>query len=325
MDTRADPAKDVGHRLYLLQRQLAEIERVCRLEAIEARVVRELGDPGRLLRGVLSLLRMRDEFELEKLQLAAAAEVPIGVLTPELQAFLERDYPRVDEHAGRAFQVLLSELWDKGEARVVLAALKELPPVEHPHQLRSESGGIRWIIATLVRDLIDDLERDGEEPAEHISMAAVMTQAEFFQPDAWWNNWRELQPVLAARQVGHFPRHVRLALREAHHSYIFGNGLAVVALSRSILEAALSERGKLLGVDTSDLGRGEPRRLRELAGDLGRLRPELRVDLDLIIDYGNDVMHPERKPPLHPNSVMNRARSSLDSLRRLLEKVYSTR
>ncbi len=321
----SDTAREIKRLVQLAHQQFSELDPAYPLDRIEPAMIRQLAEPGSLLRNVWALQNTLDEIQGLQLSLAVA-EVPIGALPPELLAFYTSELPRIRQLVDDAARIMTNEMIDMGEGRAWLAVFLELGSRERQDEL-SESEAIRKFISSVVEDAVDpEFGNPVPSPEEPEAMALSLVRAEFFRPDVWWNNSRELRPVMvASSEVGLLPRHVRSALREAHQSYIFGNGRAVAALCRSILEAALLERGKALGFETltTHQGRERPRRLCDLARDLEERHPELDAPLGLIVDYGNDVMHSLRPDP-RPSFVMLYAKRSLDALRIVLEKLYSS-
>ena len=114
----------------------------------------------------------------------------------------------------------------------------------------------------------------------------------YFQPDAWDRNERALFPVVTKRDVGKIPEHIRERVAEIYRSFVFGNWMAAIALSRCLLEYAIVEQRDVLGIEVYTAKKKWVRRLSELIEDVGKIRPKLLPHMEQIKGAGDSVMHP---------------------------------
>lgn len=149
----------------------------------------------------------------------------------------------------------------------------------------------------------------------------------FFEPDEWLRNLEDIQPVLGVAAVNKVPGNVRVRLREVYRSFILGNHLSVIALARAILEYTLIDRASLIGIDPAGNDARYPSRMKRLAhlvDDAAEKLPHLRLQMESILDAGNQTLHPKKKDKLAllPTALRNLALSSIDAIRVVVEELY---
>ena len=123
----------------------------------------------------------------------------------------------------------------------------------------------------------------------------------FFKPDAWIENEDECTPFFVATEV---PPHVRCRISEIRNSFIFGNWMSVIALSRCLLEYAIIDRKDVLKLDEKwgvgeDNGKTTP--LIDLIEITCTVTPELKSGMHLIRQKANEIMHPSPNKYLGTN------------------------
>lgn len=181
----------------------------------------------------------------------------------------------------------------------------------HQH-VSSSSGRNRSVIIDL--ELIIDIFRDNwlETAAESMDDDQVesyedmvdnceqMINKPYFDPDSWAENEADLFPIFVTDEMTKIPTHVEKRIAEIHRSFIFCNWMATIALSRCLLEYALINKKSLLAkrlnreIEVRNNKR-QTKTIRELAEIAGDAFPELQESMDIVIDYGNYVMHPHKK------------------------------
>lgn len=166
-----------------------------------------------------------------------------------------------------------------------------------------------------------------EFSAEDLQAADRLLFSPFFAPDEWLRSSEELQPILGEGAEQRIPSNVRVRLKELYRSFIFGNYLSAIALSRAILEYALVDRSGALGIDAYTQDPSFPsrtRRLRELIEDASAKIPDLRTGMESIIEAGNQTLHPKRKDNLVrlPSALNGLAFSSIEAVREVIERLY---
>jgi hypothetical protein len=153
--------------------------------------------------------------------------------------------------------------------------------------------------------------------------AIRLTSYKFFQPDSWIDNLRLLPPVVLARPQRNLKTNIRRRLNEVYRSFIFGNWMAVLALSRSLLEFVLKEHAATIGVELRG-HQGRPKGLDELKGQYVTKFPDLNDPFDLVQMMGNIVMHPSKaNDVVHTDEALRRdALAVIDALCKILMRVY---
>ena len=141
-----------------------------------------------------------------------------------------------------------------------------------------------------------------------------------FEPDEWIKNAKLLTPILTGKKSPILPDHVRLRLEELNRSFIFGNWLAVISLSRSVLEYALLDNCHVT------YPRKEERKkdLKTLIDDRSKNNKELFDLMDFVRDVGNKFIHPE-KTGISETMLSERrdwARRCIEKLTHAIEILY---
>ena len=123
----------------------------------------------------------------------------------------------------------------------------------------------------------------------------------FFRPDEWIENEDDCPPFFISEKI---PPHVKSRIIEIRKSFIFGNWMSVIALSRCLLEYAIIDRKDFLKLDEKrdiydDKGNKKP--LTALIKTACEVTPELTDGMHLIRKQANEIMHPSRKSYLGNN------------------------
>lgn len=150
-----------------------------------------------------------------------------------------------------------------------------------------------------------------------------------FDPDAWLDRAGQIDAVRMGGTRARLPEQVNLRLLELYRSYLFGNWLSVLALSRSVLEFAIHDNLSRFGInpdvpDDRAQRRGERKSLdaliAELETELGPLD-----QMDLVRRYGNDYLHADN--PFKTKRLLvereDRARTAIRKLVSALDQLYS--
>ena len=168
----------------------------------------------------------------------------------------------------------------------------------------------------------------------------------YFDPGAWGKNERALFPIVTKRDIGKIPMHILERLTEVYRSFVFGNWIAAVALSRCLLEYAIVEQGDVLGIDVYETRKkkwvrrfvdfikrvalGEVstdekkrvRRLVDLIKDVKKTRPKLAPRMNQIRNAGNRVMHPPKKNEERKLPGEDDAKKCYDNIREIITVLY---
>ncbi|CAJ2376600.1 MAG: hypothetical protein MPK10_01475 [Gammaproteobacteria bacterium] len=118
----------------------------------------------------------------------------------------------------------------------------------------------------------------------------------------WEKKEKALPPIVTERDIGKIPEHIFERLTEIHRSFVFGNWIAAVALSRCLLEYAIVEQRDTLDIEMYAGKKKRVRWLSDLIEEVGEIHPELLPHMNQIKNAGDQVMHPpeenaERKLP----------------------------
>ena len=151
---------------------------------------------------------------------------------------------------------------------------------------------------------------------ESLSGCEKITSKRYFKPDNWMANEKELSPIIVTEEMKKIPAHIQKRVHEIYHSFIFDNWMSAIALSRCLLEYALIHRNKKTEIK-DDTGRIKP--IRELASITEQAFPELKDSMDIVIEYGNYVMHPFRKTI--PSK--NLAKHCIEEINKIISTLYS--
>jgi len=127
-----------------------------------------------------------------------------------------------------------------------------------------------------------------------------MVNKSYFDPASWAENEADLFPIFVTDEMNKIPTPVQKRIEEIHLSFIFCNWMAAIALSRCLLEYALIHKKSLLEkrlnrtVDVrANNMRAKP--IRELVLIASEAFPELEESMGVVVEYGNNVMHPFRR------------------------------
>jgi len=181
-----------------------------------------------------------------------------------------------------------------------------------------------------IRDILNDaFARLVATPSSHGYSEQNLEQVEhilgydFFTPDSWWISLQELTPVMGNEFNNRLPGSIRHRLKEIYRSYVFGNHLAAIALSRATLEYAINDRATSLGIPVAQKDGTRPK-LGALIETMSDTFPELREHLETIRESGNKTLHPNKKERLLliEEHIMGTSNNCLTSLRAVLEKIY---
>jgi len=150
-----------------------------------------------------------------------------------------------------------------------------------------------------------------------------------FEPDEWLDNAGELYPIRTARKGADIPVHARYRIVEIYRSYVIGNWLSVLALSRSTLEYAILDNLHKYKISptyetTIPVGKQKPKKLSHLIEDIAGVLPEIETSMEKIRDYGNEYIHP-KKTKRSKEALFQRkekAKDCLLHLRNVIEILY---
>ena len=169
-----------------------------------------------------------------------------------------------------------------------------------------------------------------EDNGVDIDLCMKLINQPYFKPDAWAANAENIGSVVVTQPLKNIPAHVRLRVEEIYYSFIFGNPMAAIALSRCLLEFVILDKKSLLekklGVAELYNADGKVKGLSKLAAIVAQVFPELENDMKFIIESGNEIMHPRKKNVtqfLHPGSALQNAKQCVEKIMRIVGALYS--
>ena len=119
-----------------------------------------------------------------------------------------------------------------------------------------------------------------------------------FKPDEWLENANELNPIRTSRKGADIPVHVRYRVLEIYRSYIFGNWISVLALSRSVLEYVILDNLHKFNIKPQHLttinsSKKTTKSLKALIIEVGEKTPDILSSMEKVREYGNEYIHPK--------------------------------
>lgn len=243
--------------------------------------------------GVKEMLRYRLETD----------EFPFAKVSPTLTSFYEEQYLPNQHHIFRLGFPSIAESIAESVRRFLSKRVQDPTPPS------IAAAPIRQFFDAALDNYGETLSRCEDEAPQYrddgflrerrsqLSLAGRLCTSSYFQPDEWLENLDRLDLVLSARDAASIPAHVRYRAQEVYRCVVFGHWLAVLSLSRSLLEYALLDRASRYNIpayEQQEGGRGRPKRLEILVSLYAEVAPHLKDDMDAVREYGNEVMHPKK-------------------------------
>ena len=231
--------------------------------------------------------------------------------------------------AHRPLQFYREELAPKREHfETLLVELLEMPDIELDRKAfrpDSESSPV-WNILVSGLDFWE-MDDSGMHSPKDLQATRGLVYSPFFKPDEWLRNVNELEPVLGPAAELKIPSNVRIRLKELYRSFILGNYLSAVALARAILEYALVDHAAQIDIRAYSDDPRYPNRTRTLGvlvRDASEKLPELKAEMEAVLEAGNQTLHPKKKDKLVllPSYLRHLAKASIQSVRKVVEKLY---
>lgn len=188
---------------------------------------------------------------------------------------------------------------------------------------------------------IEHLEKLNDDDSPYWDMSfehcQQVVKKRYFNPDAWAANEAELHSIFVTRKVDSIVAHVRGRLDEIYDSFVFGNYMSAIALSRCLLEYALKDKKPLLESRLAKQGGSLDREIKERTGKsykwtdsrikishrvkiVALVFPELKKSMEKIRCYGNGIMHPEKR--VFPLARIQ-AKECFDAVSEVIGTLYS--
>jgi len=210
----------------------------------------------------------------------------------------------------------------------LLIGLLGLPDVElDPKEFRPGSEGSPvWNILVSGLDYWE-MDKSGVFSEDDLKATHRLIYSSFFRPDEWLENADEIEPILGKAAEQRIPSNIRIRLKELYRSFILGNHLSTIALARAVLEYAIVDQSAKIGINPLSGDPRYPNRTRKLGmlvEDASENRPELKLDMESIVDAGNKTLHPKKKDNLVllPGALCDLALTSIKAVRKVVENLY---
>ena len=163
---------------------------------------------------------------------------------------------------------------------------------------------------------------DGKIHKGDYLVAKDLISSDYFHPDEWLKNIMSIGPIFSPREEKNFPLHIRDRVHQMYRSFVFENWMSVVALGRSLLEYMIIDRRSSLGIEVYEKdhdGVERPKKISRLVDLIATTdgAESFEKDMREIIEYGNNVMHPEktRKVRVFPSG----RKDALDCMKRTIK------
>lgn len=177
----------------------------------------------------------------------------------------------------------------------LLEILKSPKSVSTPIKDIFQTGIDFWEEDAFHKIIPDDANADDVyEGEKELEQATSMISAPYFEPDRWVANSRDLKPIMLTSWIKGMPLPIKKRLNKLYLCYMFGNYMAAISLCRAILEYAVIDTLKNLGIEVRD---SKKDKILEFWKLIERLAKKLEInhqELDFIRNSGNAIMHPER-------------------------------
>ena len=168
----------------------------------------------------------------------------------------------------------------------------------------------------------DDADEHLAECNHHTGLMSVFSNLldkDYFAPGDWYENEKELSPVIVAHPMKNIPTRIQDRVREILRSFVFGHWLSVFALSRCLLEYALIHRKSLFSKRLDKEVEMRGKKISQLTSIAAEAFPELKESMELVTDYGNRVMH-EGGEFIRSKS---QAKKCIDEISKIISTLYS--
>ena len=200
--------------------------------------------------------------------------------------------------------------------------------------ISDESNAIKTAIKLAIRaaeayitDLWEEDRESWESNGLDLSDVENIVRKPYFNPDDWVDNENELPPIVITREIKQIPKRILERVNEIYRSFIFGNWMSVIALSRCLLEYAIIDRKSFLEIEIYlDKDKKRIKRLSDLASDVYAKAPfsAWKKNMENIIDAGNKVMHPSPRGNISKFPPGKKdAKRCVDSITKIIEDLYS--
>lgn len=157
-----------------------------------------------------------------------------------------------------------------------------------------------------------------------IDLCRELINKPYFKPDSWKVNAERIGSIVVTQPLEKIPTHVKQRVHEIHYSFVFNNPMATIALSRCLLEFVILDKKSLLKKeDATELYNKDGRvaGISKLADVAANTFPELKHDMEYIIESGNQIMHPRKK--VRHIILPKRAEECVNKITRIVGTLYS--
>ena len=162
------------------------------------------------------------------------------------------------------------------------------PPSDKNDSIKSSFECFLPIAHNFITDLT---EEDFDSMGLNLSDCDNIIKKPYFNPDDWMANEEDLSLFVTSEEV---PPHVKARIKEIYRSFIFGNWMSVIALSRCLLEYSIIDflTKKIDGKSEIYDDKGYTKPLAELIQTASKAAPKLEDSMRQVKNIGNEIMHP---------------------------------
>ena len=116
-----------------------------------------------------------------------------------------------------------------------------------------------------------------------------------FEPSLWLRRARKLELISTSfkNESKNISSAVDARMKEVYQCYVHGQWMAVIVLSRSVLEAVIWDSVGRLDIDIDSYGELSPS-LHHLITDVSKIIPDIVSDMETVKSNGNNIVHPRK-------------------------------
>ncbi|MFT4805367.1 MAG: hypothetical protein ACJASF_002530 [Vicingaceae bacterium] len=272
-----------------------ELQSILNGESINA--VTNLREPQKKERAILLLHDLQKYLmNVDKhFQKASVKLIPVMEFGPSHARFLSEELiPNA--------QLIIDTVWETFDSNKFygLPLLGNLPTLNIGRNSNDEntvsySGALNDLVDFWLNTLAEDEKDEYYDFIRACIDLREIINGEWFDPDTWSRRQVNLRPILLpSGTTDRLRDHIRIRISEIYRTYIFGQFMASVALSRTLLEFVLNQNAMKLGISLIN-EKGWEKSLHQIINDLEEKYPDLYEHAEAIREHGNMVIHPKKR------------------------------
>ena len=168
-------------------------------------------------------------------------------------------------------------------------------------------------------DLLDHWVESGVDIARYDKIV----EKPYFNPDEWVANENDFSPIIVNRELGKIPGRILARVHEIYRSFIYGNWMSVIVMSRGLLEYAIVDRKSFLRIEKAYDDTGRLRSLKDLIEMVEKSHPELEAAMTRVRLAGNGVIHAPRAKVERIPPNKHAAKQCVDGIVKIISTLYS--